>query len=536
MSFIFQDVSNKNLNRLQVGILLVFSAIPIFVQLPFKINLFLAWEGAYRLSIGQIPFRDFSLPMGFGFWIIPSLFFKVFGPSLYSLVIAQSFINAMGALSFRSILKKLGLHPTIVLLSLVVFCVSFVFVNFWPWYNNSAFTFQLVATNFLLTHIQSESNKKKTGYLGIATFFLTLSLFTKQDGGGLAILSASSLLLYDAIVTKKIKWLIYYTGFYAIFLCLFIIPFLPYNFSYWFNYGQAPHNARTSLSDILIDVFEGSQWIKFYLFAVITILIQKLASSKNYFFNRKEMLLALFTLSILVQAMLVQVTSYIPHNVNIYFHSIAFAFLAYHLITSHLQSNWVISIYIMLIMFWWSADYWRYGKRLINRVWPSDQSIIKSADKISKYTWLLPDSVTREKEIKWKVSKYKTFKNVLLPEETIEGIDSLMEMDVLKKDNLKVLNMSELTPLAYEMKFEPLKNHPMWFHRNVSIFDKQIDEICQRIINNEYDLVLFEEIPYLNQFYPEKVRKTLQEHYLKVNSFIAPREKSGAFIEVYRQR
>lgn len=170
----------------------------------------------------------------------------------------------------------------------------------------------------------------------------------------------------------------------------------------------------------------------------------------------------------------------------------------------------------------------------MHRIWPKESHTVET-DKISKYTWLLSDSTKSEKEIKWSISPYKSFKNVLLPVETIQGIGSIMRLDILKKKDLKVLNMSELTPLAYEIGFEPLPDHPLWFHRNVSIFDKQIDEICERVARKEYDLVLFEEIPYLNQFYPEKVRKALQLHYQKINSFIAPREKTGAFIEVYQR-
>jgi hypothetical protein len=534
MAISFPEFTDKLLNRLQLLIILMFSAIPLFVQLPFKINLFLAWEGAFRLSIGQIPFKDFSLPMGFGFWIIPALFFKVFGPSLYTLVISQSFLNVIGALSLRGILKKLGVQPSIILLTILVYCISFSFVNFWPWYNNSVFIFQLIATNFLLSHIFEVTYRKKIAKLTIGTFFLVLSLFTKQDGGGLAILSASSLLLYDALVDKNWKWLFYYVGFFLLFVCVFVVPFLPYDFAYWFNHGQAPHNARTSVTDILIDVFEGSQWIKFYLLIFATIVIRKFSSEMNFLNNKREMLLALFTLSILIQALLVQVTSYIPHNVNVYFHSIAFAFIAYHGITFNISQPRVLGTLIILILFWWSADYWRYGQRLIDRIWPRESHSVET-DKISKYTWLLSDSTKSEREIKWSISPYKSFKNVLLPVETIQGIDSIMRLSIIKKKDLKVLNMSELTPLAYEIGFEPLTDHPLWFHRNVSIFDKQIDEICERVARKEYDLVLFEEIPYLNQFYPEKVRKVLQLHYQKINSFIAPREKTGAFIEVYQR-
>jgi hypothetical protein len=520
---------------IQFGLILVFSCVPLFVQLPFKINLFLAWEGAYRLSIGQIPFKDFSLPLGFGFWVLPALFFKIFGPFLHTLLITQAVINIIGALSLRGILKKLGLSESSILFSLLIYCISFVFVNFWPWYNNTVFIFQLIATNFLLAHILSETNKKKIIYLFISVFFLTLALFTKQDGGGLAILSASSLLFYDALINRKIKWMLYYFAFFLLFASIFVIPFLSYDFGYWFNYGQSPHNARTSLDDILIDVFEGSQWIKFYMLATLTILIVKASNTESYFQNRKEMLLFLFTISILVQALLVQVTSYIPHNVNIYFHSIAFAFLCYHSINSNIDKVWAMAVLICGIMFWWSSDYWRYSQRIIHRMWPAAQEEPADPDRISKYTWSLPDSSKAERKIKWKLSHYKSFKNVLLPEETIQGIDSLMGLEVVKKQNLKVLNMSELTPLSYELGFVPLKNQPLWFHRNVSIFDKEILEICQRISSKDYDLVLFEVIPNLNQFYPKAVRESLQTNYIKIMSFQAPRDYRKSIIEVYRR-
>src|SRR5256885_15992379 len=71
--------------------IILFAFIPLFINFPFRINIFLSWEGAYRISQGQIPFRDFGLPMGYMYWIIPAFFFKIFGPSLIPLVKAQVF-------------------------------------------------------------------------------------------------------------------------------------------------------------------------------------------------------------------------------------------------------------------------------------------------------------------------------------------------------------------------------------------------------------------------------------------------------------
>jgi len=528
-----KELHSKQIERLQIGLIVLFSIIPLFVILPFKINLFLAWEGAYRISLGQIPFKDFSLPVGFGFWILPALFFKIFGPYLYTLVITQVFINILGALAFRSILKKLGVNAALIFLSLIVYCVSFILVNFWPWYNHSVFIFELVGINFLLGHIFEDSNRKKNYFLVLACFFLVLSFFTKQDGGGLAILTGSALIFYNALADKKIKWILYSLCFSLAFTFLFVLPFLPFNFSYWFNYGQAPHNARINLNDILLDIFEGSHWIKFYFFCTVVVIIHKANSVNGYFLNKKEVLFAIFALCILGQAMVVQVTSYIPHNVNIYFHSVAFAFLANASLHVNCRKVWILSTLSILLLFWWSADYWRYGQRLATRISPGLFESKKPSNQVSKYTWLIEDTAKPEKKLTWKVSPYRSFKNILLPEETILGIEAIMKMEIVKSKNLKVLNMSELTSLAYEIGYEPLKNQPLWFHRNVSIFDNEIKTFCERIEHQEYDMVLFEEIPYLNQFYPEEVRIALLKNYKMVNRFIAPREKAGAFIEVY---
>lgn len=522
------------INRLQVGLILIFICIPFFIDLPFKINLFLAWEGAYRISIGQVPFKDFSLPMGFGFWLIPAIFFKIFGTAMITLVKAQAFINLIGALAFRSILRKLGVEPAQVFLSLLVFCISFVFVNFWPWYNNSVFIFELIAINFLMSYFFQERPPKKIIYLSLASFFLALAFFTKQDGGALAIITATVLLIYDAWVQRSFKWLLYYVGISVAMFALFIVPFLSYDFLYWFNIGQPPHSSRVNLNDILTDIFEGSQWIKVYLAAWLIIVLIKYQRNKNFITNRKEVLFALFTFCILIQAMLVQVTSYIPHNVNIYFHSIAFAFIIASLSPGfEIKKTWTLALISFTILFWWSSDYWRYGQRIIDRVSPGLLTSKRSHNQISKYTWFVQTDTIKAAPIVWKTCQYKAFKNILLPEGTIAGIDSIMKLPVVKTPGLKVLNMSELTPLAEEIGFVPLMHQPLWFHKNVSMFKREIDSLCLKISGNEYDLVLFEVIPNLNEFYPEEVRNCLQKHYRKVNTFQAPRDNATNVIEIY---
>lgn len=119
-----------------------------------------------------------------------------------------------------------------------------------------------------------------------------------------------------------------------------------------------------------------------------------------------------------------------------------------------------------------------------------------------------------------------------MPAATAEGIQRLLN-DIPHTGKLKVLNMSELTPLALSMNYTPPTNQPLWYHLNIGIFDKEVDEFCQRVARHEYDVVLFEDIPDLTHFYPYRVRDALREHYVVKDSFLAPRKLENSMIEVY---
>ena len=114
---------------LEVLIIVSLAMVPLFISLPYRVNIFLSWEGAYRLSQGQIPFKDFGMPLGYMYWVIPAFFFKVFGPQMITLVKAQVLINILSGFAFRSILKSLFVQPGVRLLSVLLYCISFSFFN-----------------------------------------------------------------------------------------------------------------------------------------------------------------------------------------------------------------------------------------------------------------------------------------------------------------------------------------------------------------------------------------------------------------------
>src|SRR5437764_7657321 len=125
------DLTGRNQTRLfsifEIVIIIGLASVPLFTTFPYRVNIFLTWEGAYRLSQGQIPYKDFGMPLGYMFWVIPAFFFKLFGTKMIVLVKAQVLINIISGLAFRSILKSLSVQEGIRLLSVFLYCLSFSF-------------------------------------------------------------------------------------------------------------------------------------------------------------------------------------------------------------------------------------------------------------------------------------------------------------------------------------------------------------------------------------------------------------------------
>lgn len=125
----FNDLSIKrSLIAAEILIIVVLAAVPLFVTFPYRVNIFLSWEGAYRISQGELPFKDFGTPLGGMYWVIPGLFFKIFGTQMITLVKAQVFINILSGLAFRSILKSLSVETGLRIVCVLLFCLSYSFL------------------------------------------------------------------------------------------------------------------------------------------------------------------------------------------------------------------------------------------------------------------------------------------------------------------------------------------------------------------------------------------------------------------------
>jgi hypothetical protein len=540
------------ISRAEVLIILLLACVPLFIHLPYRVNIFLSWEGAYRMSRGQLPFRDFGTPLGGMYWVIPAIFFKLFGPKLITLVKAQVFINIIAGLAFRSILKSLSVNKGIRLASVILFCLSYSFFNFWPWYNHTVIVFELVALACLMQYLCPDpadgvigrGGKMRWLWLVGAGLFTVFSLLTKQDGGGLALLVTAFVLGVYGWLYGQWKPLLIYAASFVLLFVLVILPFLAHGFGYWFNHGQVPHSSRVSSFDIATEFFGSSQWIKFYLVLLLFLSLVRYRSVGMLKADPRGVLLLALTLGILVEASVLQVTSYTPPDNNIFFHSFAFACmlsLLAPLLPVHLERPRMTIFLVAGVLLWWSGVWWKYTQRFTGSQVVAGPTLSPTGENVvGKDNYMI--NRDRVKDIpteQWVECGLPAFHRITMPLSTAEGIQRLMKMDLVvrNKGGLKVLNMSELTPLAAEIPYTPERNGqlPLWYHLGVGMFNRQADSFETRIRDHYYDLVLFEYLPTLNNFYPFRVRDSLMLHYQLVDSMMAPRRglETRGTIEVY---
>lgn len=530
----------KTYSLLEVVLIVLLACVPLFASFPYRVNIFLSWEGAYRLYQGQVPYRDFGMPLGYMFWVVPALFMKVFGVAMVTLVKAQVFLNIISGLAFRSILKSLQVLPGVRLLSVLLYCLSFSFFNFWPWYNHTVVVYEFVALAFLLRAV-FRPTKANWLWLSGSAVFVFFSFFTKQDGGGMAFLLCLVLLVCHCLYEKKWMPLAVFLGSLAVVAFLGIYPFTKYNFGYWFNHGQPPHTARVNPFDIVDEFLSQSQWLKFYLFVILLLAFARFKTWRTFVNDKLSVFFLLLTLGILLQASVLQITSYTPPDNNIYFHSFAVAFILTNLLPYLGVDLYRLKPLLLCafgLLLWWSGTYWNYFQRVARRLMPSSVAKTSSGENVvNRHTYKIDRDTTDIPQSRWKFSNLKTLRRIYMPEQTVQGIDRLMHMDLLKSGRpLRVLNMTELTPLAAEIPFELERgpDQPLWYHLGVALFNREATLFENRIRNKEYDLVLFEYIPGLNNFYPFRVRDVLRQHYQKVDSFAAPRRgETHGTIEVY---
>jgi hypothetical protein len=274
---------------------------------------------------------------------------------------------------------------------------------------------------------------------------------------------------------------------------------------------------------LLLSVFFANSILeKVYLFILLGAVLLRVSSFREFFSDRNLFLTLSICVVMILQSMVTRVTSPLPTDHMTYFHAFAFAGVACFLPWEKWSTTyWSIAFLILCLSLLYSNGIWKYAEGRIPAL---------GTDPLASQPNPASSITTR-----WVEGTVPTLRHVLVPPETNRGIKEIMGLPFLHKKELKVLNMSELSFLAYEIPYRPLTNQPLWYHMNVGMFQKQVDEFNRKIREGYYDLVLFQSIESLPTFYPLPILGELKKKYLLYDSFGAPRRLEDSSIDIFIQ-
>lgn len=471
------------------------------------------WEGAYRLSLGQIPYSDFGTPVGPASFVIPAIFFKLFSASWFVMQLSQMFENAILLFLAYHLLKRLQF--TRINTNKAIACFSFLYLVFLshPWYNSGAFLCFLASMVLLLSC--SNWSLIAAGIMGGICFL------AKQDYGvmnlclGLLVLllTQSNLSgryrkiafhLSDLTDIRKLK-LILRGGF--IFVGFFVFPIIAFIYSvdsaqffYWFNYGQAPHEIRK------IHIWDFANHGNLFLPACIAF----------YFAYRAKQMDLLFAGIFFICSFVVSSTSGLDYTAFFFF--LFLPLLVQTVFDQRLVAKKWVSWVLLIACLSCLAFPAKYMYRLVQT------TILGKAEPFSfRHVY-----VTRP--VKAFPESMPYFKNVMGSNDALVMIEKLQEIAKANPNvALRVLNISELTPIYAELGSVPPLHYPLWYHTKISLFPREIQMIDRDIDSSKFDIILLQNAHGQANFEEFLSRLQKNSHYetLREYGFVSPTTSTG---------
>ena len=508
---IFKQLSPLNLGTKYFPLINIVIVVLIFFErksIYFR-DYSIIWDGAYRLTQGLSPYTDFGIPLGPVSFYLPALFFYLFGASWLNLQLSQLVINISLIIITWKLLKKIQPTKYLLNLGLVFFTLNYVILLSHPWYNITA-TFLFLLNILLILNYKSHTNF-------LAGVICIACIFTKQDYGLMSIFSSIILVLFTnkdhldnkvvsiphnfrnlfkRLTSKKIFFLIF-----GLFIgsCFFLLIFDNSEFSYWFNYGQFPHNLRRPS---LIKTFLSARFI-------LSILCLWLALRKK-------------DISLVISFLVLITSSFCSQTSGLQYTAGFFIFLAplilYKFYKISRGNYKLLSIFpILFLIINSSLDN-------MGRSYSTLKGVIKN--NFEPY------------EMRYSSRKYDAihlnqcapqFKNIYGPPSVCYQLDLIREdlKRINKNQNLIFLNISELTPFYSILNLSPPKNLPLWFHEGVTLFKREKEIIREGLINQNYDLIALQAAHEdWSPFYDEILNKLiLSSNYREIGrkQYLSPR-------------
>lgn len=162
------------------------------------------FEGGYRLLLGQVPYRDFLMPVGPLAFLIQAPFLAIFGVNVRALLLHAGVVNALAALLAVLCVKRL--FPDAIVpayLAGLVTAAWFYPVFGSPVFDQTALFFHLLALFVLLPALLETTATEKRGKRAalLCGVLSGLAFFSKQNAGALSV--ACLLLLILALAGPR---------------------------------------------------------------------------------------------------------------------------------------------------------------------------------------------------------------------------------------------------------------------------------------------------------------------------------------------
>ncbi len=438
----------------------------------------ITFEGAYRLFLGQVPYRDFGAPVGPASFVIPALFFKLFEPNWTFFLLSQQFQNACLLVLVYALLGRIGTRALIKRIALLAFSVFYLLLLTHPWYNSTGAL--LLLAGVLCALGSSSVSVVAAGLLaGVA-------VLTKQDFGLLTLLIAGFFVAVVSLGSDRekilpgpdclrdrarllalaINLMLFAISAMAV-VALFILATDAEQFKYWFNYGQSPHEARSiSLRDLLGNSFGTLGWVTALL-----------ALARNNF--------RLLVASIFITAASVSRTTSGLGFTHYYF----VAFMPV-IIDECLRLKIRFKVLLLVVVVYASS---RTMIRPVNDVYHVFESVA-----LHQPEHFFFDYRKLSRPMADFPAELQAFSpHTQAPQQTSDAILGLKRIAAEKRaaapgTKLKLLNLTELTPIYAELGAEPPMGLPLWFHTKVSLFPRQIEQLNETLAGQAFDIILLQ--------------------------------------------
>jgi hypothetical protein len=457
-----QKVGARYWAYLSIGLVILFSYMR---QDLFFCDYAIIWDAAYRMSEGQVIYKDFYTPTGPISFFLPYLSFKIFGYSYTALKIAQVVISISILFAYKLLLDAVADNSRIKSVNYWIFLLLFVLPLGFPWYNTTALMFSLWAAVLVV---------KGQSYLNVigAGFLLVLSILSKQDYGLMGLVVCLGL-----VWAKEFQFRFKTIAFNfqrdlwksLILITASIVPIALYalvsqDFAQYFNFGSQYDGTASRLRNLF---GTGTSYVFF-----TSILIGL------YVYYKQPTLLVALSILLLLSASVVRATSGL----------------------SHISATFYVGGLLTIVYFLWKSIKNRKLLLLIT-LFVIPLCLFMLGKPIRNFVNLVSVSSTNKNVLYFNFSKISAgslSKKTLSPvAPTYLNEDSVIfsklvaeKMTEIKNKKIPIfLNASELTYLNYYVGVDAPKLLPLWFHENItfgksdySALEKTLDKMSPDMV------------------------------------------------------